>query len=210
LRYIIVANGILNQQIEVKTDDVIIAADGGTTHCLNQNIYPNVVIGDLDSISKEVIQELQTHNTKIIQYPTQKDFTDLELALSFAKDQSAEEIIIYGALGARWDQTIANLLLPILFPSISITIIDEVQRLHYLHSGQSITINGNQKDIISLIPLKGDAVGITTEGFEYPLTNETLYFGSSRGVSNRLLEKHGKVSLSKGFLLCAVIHQGRE
>jgi len=210
LRYVIVANGILNQKIEVKSDDIIIAADGGTIHCLNQNIYPNVVIGDLDSLSKEAIHELKTHNTKIIRYPTRKNFTDLELALLFAKDQSAEEIIIYGALGARWDQTIANLLLPILFPFISITIIDELQRLHYIHSGQSITITGNQKDTISLIPLEGDAVGITTEGLEYPLKNETLYFGSSRGVSNRLLKKHGKVSLSKGFLLCAVIHQDQE
>lgn len=209
MRCVIVANGTLTQKIEIKKNDIIIAADGGTIHCLTQNIYPTIVIGDLDSLTDEAIQEVQKHNTKIIQYPTRKNFTDLELALIHAKDQSADEIIIYGALGARWDQTVANILLPVHFPSISITIIDEYQELHYIHSGHSHMITGERYDTVSLIPLKGDAIGVTTENLEYPLKNETLFFGSSRGVSNRLLSDHAKISLSEGFLLCAVIHHNQ-
>jgi thiamine pyrophosphokinase len=59
---------------------------------------------------------------------------------------------------------------------------------------------------VSLIPLWGDASGVTTEGLEYPLEDGLLKFASTRGVSNVLIGESAKVQLSQGLLACVVIH----
>jgi len=61
--------------------------------------------------------------------------------------------------------------------------------------------------MVSLIPLAGKAHGITTEHLEYPLRRDELVFGSTRGISNVLLEETGTISINSGLLLCIVIHQ---
>jgi thiamine pyrophosphokinase len=82
-----------------------------------------------------------------------------------------------------------------------------LQEIHYIPAGGALRLKGFPGDIVSLIPLAGDAKGITTSGLEYPLNRETLYVGSTRGVSNRLLDVEGSISLKEGILLCTIIHQ---
>ena len=118
-----------------------------------------------------------------------------------------QEIKIIAALGARWDQTIANIFLPPTTPSIRFTLIDGPQEIHYIYSGERLEITGSKGDVVSLIPIAGDVSGITTEGLEYPLLEERLLFGSTRGISNVLLGESGAVFHKEGILLCTVIHQ---
>ena len=206
MRVLIIANGKLNEKIPNQDNTLIIAADGGTKYCIEQNIIPSVIIGDLDSLQPETVHQLQELGTEVIQYPSRKDYTDLELALSYAYEKKPEEIVIYGALGERWDQTIANILLPVLFPSIPITLIDQNQELHFIHKESPLTIHGEPGDTVSLIPLRDNVKCVSTKGLEYHLENETLIFGKSRGVSNQLLANTGEISLSDGVLLCSIIH----
>ena len=124
MRVIVVANGVMRSHFTLESDDVLIAADGGLRHCLDLGLQPAILIGDLDSIDEGDLAALKPSDTQILQYPTQKDFTDLELALQQALKLGADEIVIVAALGARWDQTIANLLLPASFPSIKICLLD--------------------------------------------------------------------------------------
>ncbi|MFC1878468.1 thiamine diphosphokinase [Chloroflexota bacterium] len=209
MRTIIFANGELNSSFRFQPDDLIIAADGGSKHCLAMGIQPHIVIGDLDSLSKQDLAVLKSGGAQIIQYPRQKDFTDLELAIEYARDHDAKHIVILAALGARWDQTIANLLLPAAFHSLSIQLLDGNQEIHFVSGGKQLVLAGAPGDTVSLIPLAGDAVGITTLGLEYPLSDEILYFGSTRGVSNLLMGDQASISLKEGFLLCAVLHTGK-
>jgi thiamine pyrophosphokinase len=67
------------------------------------------------------------------------------------------------------------------------------------------TIEGGVGDTLSLIPLGGDAVGVTTEGLEWTLEEDTLHFGPARGVSNVLAASKAQVCLDGGLLLCVVI-----
>jgi thiamine pyrophosphokinase len=67
-------------------------------------------------------------------------------------------------------------------------------------------LDGKPGDTVSLIPLGGDTEGITTQWLEYPLEDETLYFGSTRGISNVLLDENATVFIKKGLLLCIIIH----
>lgn len=209
MRAVIFANGRLTRPIILQPDDLIIAADGGSHHCLGLGIRPQVVIGDLDSVRDDELEALSALGTEIITYPARKDFTDLELALQHARDHGAEEVIVLGALGGRWDQTLANVLLPVSqeFKSLPIRLMDGAQEILLIHPGRKTILHGRPGDTLSLIPLMGDTQHITTEGLEYPLSNEKLLFGSTRGVSNRLLGEKATISFESGMLLCVVIHE---
>jgi thiamine pyrophosphokinase len=212
LRAVIFANGQINLPIHLQPDDLIIAADGGGRHCLDLGLTPDYVIGDLDSIDEQALHSLRSQGSQIIQYPRRKDYTDLELALRHAQNLGADDILILAALGARWDQTIANLLLPAAFPTsqerFTIRLVDGGQEMQFIRSGEQIHITGQPGDTVSLIPLGGDALGITTHNLEYPLVQGDIHFGSTLGISNVLLAESATIALRDGLLLCTIIHGG--
>ena len=213
MRTVIIANGSLNHAPALLAGDIIIAADGGGRHCLALGLNPTVVIGDLDSLTDPELQALRGLGAEVIQFPPRKDFTDLELALDYARSLTKQnrvgerEILIIGALGKRWDQTLANLALPAAFPELDIRLVDGNQEILYVRGGETVVIRGRPGDTLSLIPLGGEARGVTTNQLEYPLADENLSWGSTRGISNVLLAEEAQVSLRAGLLVCVVIHQ---
>ena len=213
MRAVIFANGVLNNSQNIYDiilpDDLIIAADGGTTHCRTLGIKPFVVVGDLDSLDSDYFKSLQTSETEIITYPVNKDQTDLELAIRKALDFGSDEIFVLGALGARWDMTIANLLLPATqeFSKVKIRLIDGNQEIILLRGEGELIFKGKKGDILSLIPFGNDAYGVTLRGLEYPLEADVLKFGATRGISNVLIDDTATVYLKKGLLLCIHIHK---
>jgi thiamine pyrophosphokinase len=187
---------------------MLIAADGGARHCVSLNLVPQIVIGDFDSLSAKELSALESAGTQIIRHSTRKDETDLELALHKAQEYQPQEILIFGALGARWDMTLANLLL-LAHPAFTATntrLLDGPQEIRLLQSGQTASLIGKPGDTVSLIPLQGDAYGITTNGLEYPLKNETLKFGATRGISNVIEAEDATIQLRQGLLLIIHIH----
>lgn len=215
MRAVIFANGRLSRPILLQPDDLIIAADGGSHHCLGLGIRPQVVIGDLDSVRDDEVEALSKLGAEIIIYPQRKDFTDLELALLEAQKRGADQVVVLAGLGMRWDQSLANILLPAMLPGLRVSLVDGPQELHFISSGETLEITGQVGDIVSLIPVGGDAQGITTHGLEYPLFSETLRLGSTRGISNVLLGEtsaaaKARISLNTGLLVCAVIHQPQD
>jgi thiamine pyrophosphokinase len=216
LRAVIFANGILNDPSQtlaaLQASDLVIAADGGARHCQALGITPEVVIGDFDSLSEDELAALERAGAQVVRFPARKDFTDLELALQHATALGADEILVFAALGARWDQTLANLLLPAApgLEGVCIRLLDGSQEVALLRPGETHTLAGKPGDTVSLVPLGGHAHGITTDGLEYPLTDGTLYFGATRGISNVLLGERAVVRLEEGLLLCTIIHQDKD
>jgi thiamine pyrophosphokinase len=212
LRAVVFANGLLNEPhtaaAAIRADDFIIAADGGLYHCQNLALIPDILIGDLDSVEPADLDRLEAAGVEMLSYPTHKDFTDLELALQLAKERGAAEILVFGALGARWDQTLANLLLPAAsnLAGSHIVLIDGSQEIQLLSSGETLELHGKRGDTLSLIPVGGDAQGVTTRNLEYPLIQETLFLGASRGISNVFLHDRATVHIEKGLVLCVMIH----
>lgn len=222
MRAVIFANGCLNfpqdisQYTSIHPDDLVIAADGGARHCLALGIHPRLVIGDLDSLGLDDLSRLKAYGAEIVQHPIRKDYTDLELALRYAQEQGADEILVLGALGDRWDQTIANILLPaILSPQDDcskpgalprIRILDGNQEIFFVHGGDQLDILGKTGDLVSLIPISEYARGVTTQNLEYPLYSDDLRLGSTLGISNVLSSERGWVTLKEGLMLCVVIH----
>jgi thiamine pyrophosphokinase len=208
-RTVIFANGEIHDldaaQEALRPSDVLIAADGGLQHMLRLGLRPHRLVGDLDSADRAAVAALQGSATRIERFPTRKDETDLELALRLARRSGAEDILIFGALGGRWDQTLGNLLL-LAHPdyrTVRVRLLDGAQQI-YLIQGTT-RIEGHPGDTVSLIPLRGDAVGVTTEGLEYPLAGGTLPFGSTLGISNVLQGEAATVQVVEGLVVCVVI-----
>jgi thiamine pyrophosphokinase len=210
MRAVVVANGRLSHpahdRARLRPDDWILAADGGLHNCRLLGLTPAVVIGDLDSVSPSDLPPLQSSGVAIVQHPTHKDETDLELALAYAAAHGAREIMVLGALGDRWDQTLANafLLASPTLAAIPTWLVDGLQRMTLARPGAPLALRGRPGETLSLLPLAGDSHGVTTSGVEYPLDHETLHFAATRGVSNTLLGTTATVQITAGLLL--VVH----
>lgn len=210
-RAIIFANGEITDleaaRALLRPTDTLIAADGGSRHCRALNLIPQTLIGDLDSVTSETVAVFKAAGTTVIQYPTRKDQTDLELALDWAVAQGLTDVIILGALGDRWDQTLANLLLPTLpaLSSLHIRLIDGRQQISVLRGPGRLSLTGAIGDTVSLIPVGGDVTGVTTSHLEYPLTDYTLKFGSTLGISNTFVKPEAAISIATGLLVVVTI-----
>ena len=184
---------------------MIIAADSGAATALRYGCTPAIVVGDFDSLDKQLVEQLRAGGSRTVSAAVEKDETDTELAVQLAIEQGATEITLLGALGgARFDHTMANVLLLAGFDSVPIKIVDGPSVCWLVKGPGTTAIDGQVGDLLSLLPLTGDARGIRTSGLYYPLQGETLYFGKPRGVSNVLTQEHAEVSLERGLLL--VIH----
>ena len=206
MHIVIFAGGTLQPGEAVTTAiaaaDLIIAADSGTATALRYNCTPAIIVGDFDSLDAPRLQQLKEHGSRIIRVAAEKDETDTELAIQVAIGEGASTITLLGGLGgARFDHTMANILLLAGFPMVPIRIVDGPAVCWLLRGPGSTTINGQPGDLLSLFPLTTEAEGIHTVGLYYPLYGETLRFGKPRGVSNVLTGEQAEVSLEKGLLL---------
>jgi len=185
------------------TADMIIAADSGAATALRFGYTPAIIVGDFDSLALSE-QELTSLGSQVIRATVKKDETDTELAVLTAIERRADHITILGGLGgARFDHMMANILLLAGF-EIPLRIVDGPSTCWLLRGPGSTNIEGQTGDLLSLLPLTGDAAGIRTAGLYYPLAGETLHFGRPRGVSNVLVSDSASVFLERGMLL--VIH----
>ncbi|MEA3309522.1 MAG: thiamine diphosphokinase [Chloroflexota bacterium] len=209
MRIIIFANGKLAAPAAeaarwVHPTDVIVAADGGMRHVLAAGLTPDQIIGDLDSLPAGLRVRLKAAGATFQIHPPAKDETDLELTLLWAAMQETDAIIVLGALGGRPDQELANLLL-LALPELAgraVSIAAGAWQIRLIRGGETLALHGEPGDTVSLIPLGGDARGITTDGLRYPLRQGTLRCGPARGVSNMLAERTATVMLEEGLLWC--------
>lgn len=208
-RIVIFANGevpdIRRAAGLIRPTDRIVCADGGSQYALALELQPEVVIGDLDSLQEADRRKILATGTPLRQYSRDKDQTDLELALQYAIEQHASEILIVGALGRRLDQTLANvaMLTASALASLDVQFDDGLEQV--LCCRKHARIEGAPGDLISLIPWGEAAEGVRTEGLRWPLRAETLHPEHSRGVSNEMLAETAEIGVTAGLLL--VVHR---
>ncbi len=180
----------------------VIAADGGSRYLQKLNQRPDVVIGDMDSLTDDVGEWLAAGDVRFVRHPTAKDETDLELARLFAAANYPDDILVLAALGGRLDQTLANILL-LAHPRLRgrrVAIVSQYERA-WLANGRT-QINGAVGDTVSLIPFSGSVRVAETSGLLWPLHQEQLVFGSARGISNVLTAVPAEIVVADGRLLC--------
>ncbi|MEQ8672193.1 MAG: thiamine diphosphokinase [Aggregatilineales bacterium] len=207
-RALIFVNGELNdgemvqQTLSVEPTPFVIAADGGARIAQRMDMRVDLLIGDMDSLMTDELNEFAAAGVEIQRFPKEKDETDLELALLAAVERGYDWIRLLGVVGGRLDQLLANMYL-LALPELEgrdVRIIDGWQEVRLVRAG-TYTLEGSAGDTVSLIPFGGAARGIHTENLYYPLNHETLEFGPARGVSNVMETSAASIRFEAGLLL---------
>lgn len=185
----------------VPSDALVIAADGGAEYALACGLRVEVAVGDFDSITAAGLEALERSGARIERQALAKDATDLELALDAAVALGPRRVLVVGGASGRLDHLLGVLLL-LASDAYARVELDAVLGRATINvvRGERL-LRGRLGELISLLPLHGPAVGVVTEGLRYPLRDETLAPGSTRGISNVFAVEEARVSLDSGVLL---------
>ena len=204
---VIFANGNINnyddmcKYIEQK---YIICADGGVIHTKKMNLIPDIIIGDLDSAPKDIIDYYKQQKVIMNLFPSKKDLTDTELCIDYAIKQKFKSLTILGGLGGRIDHTIGNinLLDKCLEGNIDTKIIGDKEYIVLINDKIILkeTIGSN----VSLLPFSDYVFGVCSKGLEYALNDTTLIKSNVNGISNVITSSEATVELKMGKLLIVV------
>src|SRR6267143_2728376 len=213
MRAVVVAHGdvLPSDRAVIDEKDFVVAADGGALALERWKLLPHLVVGDMDSLGDAGVERFARKGIPVTKFPAAKDESDLELAIAQAIAAGATEIVLLGALGGeRLDHEAANLLLLADpgYDGVRIEARRGALRIRAVRGKGSLALAGPVGAIVTLLPVNGDAGGITTEGLRYALRDETLRFGRARGLSNEIASLPARVSLDTGTLLVFETPQG--
>jgi len=183
---------------------LVVAADGGARLAERLGLRIDHWVGDGDSLDAASIARLRGTGVPVDLVSSEKDESDLELAVGLALARGATDVTVLGALGGqRLDHTLANIAL-LAHPALAnaaARLLDAATRVSLMTGPAAAVFEGRRGDLVSLLPMSGDAAGITTEGLEYPLHGESLGLGPARGLSNVRLGPTAAITLQGGRLL---------
>ncbi|RFU63324.1 thiamine diphosphokinase [Peribacillus glennii] len=196
-----------NLNIYKEMDASWIGVDRGVYTLLENGITPRAAFGDFDSVSETELEAIQNEMRDIHLYPSEKDETDLEIALNWAISQNPAKLYIFGATGGRLDHLLANVQMLLREdildkkPASEIFIIDKTNILTVKRPGIHQLKGYSEKKYVSFVPATNEVKGITLKGFKYPLKNRDIKMGSTLCISNELISECGTFSFSEGILM---------
>jgi len=183
--------------------DYVICADGGLEKAEKLGMKPDVILGDFDSVDRSVLENYSHLNIKTVTFPSEKDYTDMELAVEHALQIGAKSIVMIGATGTRLDHTMANiqLLEKYHYLGIDIVIIDNNNYIKIISDNTDMEIKYKKNCFISLVPVTEKIEGLTLVGFKYPLADVVVKRGTTFLISNEIIQETGRIILKKGTAL---------
>lgn len=159
--------------------DKVICCDGAYDRC---PVRPDYFVGDGDSVSAF------PDDIPVLRHDSHKDFTDGESAVLFARELGADELVLYGVTGGRYDHTLGNLAVMHLAldlgmrvkaaePDCEIIGLSDRVTPHFRATiGKGVTF--------SVVPHGGGALVTGATGTEYPIDNLALSPSDTHGISN--------------------------
>lgn len=199
----IVAGGVVDFRHvpDIASADMVIGADRGALWLIKHGVEPDIAIGDFDSVTAKEKRQVHDHAGRYIEYSSDKDETDLELAIEEAVRQKPTAVIIYGALGKRFDHALAaiHMLTKLESHNIYGEIVDNFNKVNIVRRLSTVT-NDPAYPYISLLSLDSTA-SVTLEGFLYDVSKRTFLRGTSLGISNRIVAKNGTIRVHAGKIL---------
>lgn len=186
------------------THPVVVAADSGLDGARALGLAVHAVVGDMDSVDAAELAAAERAGTAVERHPAAKDATDLDLALDVAiaaaGDTLARLVVVTGE-GDRFDHAL-GVALSVAAPGRPPVPTEAfVGRAHLWVVRGEARLAGRPGDLVSLIPVHGPASGIRTEGLAFPLVDEDLAPGTTRGLSNVWTEEVATVRVRSGVLL---------
>jgi thiamine pyrophosphokinase len=185
-------------QTYLEDSPLLIGCDGGTMQLTRLGLVPDVVIGDFDSYPDT---GQQMSGATYIRYPSDKDYTDGELAIRYAKEAGCQEIILAGALGGRLDHLLGHVLLlnKREFAGLRLKIVDNQQEA-YMIRGKA-HIHAKKGALISFVPFAGPVSIARSSGLAYDLSQYRLSPQHNLGISNVMLASTAEIVITRGALL---------
>lgn len=208
-RAIVLANGDpVAAPLPLPDDAVVIAADGGLSLAAPLGLTVDIVIGDMDSVSTTDLKRAAQAGARVERHPTGKNVTDLGLALDAAVAGGADDITIVGGAGGRLDHLLANAMLlgSDRYDGVVLRWLTGTETVVLCIPDRRAHVEGRPGDLVSLIPIGGPALGVTTTGLRWRLDDGGLAPGSTRGISNEMTAAETTVAIEDGKLL--VVHGG--
>lgn len=207
---VLICGGEINDEFAVAClekikPDCIIGVDKGLEFCYRNQILPNWILGDFDSISDEIIEWYKNQDEiPVRQYKPEKDDTDTRLGMELALKLGSDKIFLLGATGGRLDHYMGNLQ-SLLIPAREGKegwILDEQNAITVKKAGKFCIYKKDQfGKYISFFSMGDEVTGLTLSGFKYLLDGYTLKNSDGIAVSNELLEECGVIEFETGYLM---------
>ncbi|GAA0176945.1 thiamine diphosphokinase [Clostridium sediminicola] len=186
---------------QIKKSDVVICADSGANCFFEYKLTPNYLLGDFDSIEKNILDFFKNEKCIVEKFPPEKDFTDTELALSKAIELGAKEIVFLGCTGSRMDHFFGNLALlyKCMKNSIKASIKDDNNKIFL--TCKNVSLSGNYGEYFSVMPFSEMVGNLSILGAKYELVDYDLKKGDALTVSNEFIDNTVTISFSSGILI---------
>ncbi|WP_430786023.1 thiamine diphosphokinase [Virgibacillus flavescens] len=183
--------------------DIWIGADRGALLIADKDIRLDYALGDFDSIDENEENKIKESAVTFKKYPSEKNQTDIELAIEKALELQADTLYLFGVTGGRLDHELINFQMLYMLNNRSCKgiIIDKFNHVELFLPGTHHIVKDEDFPNISLVPFSENVRSISLTGFYYPLKNFDLNWGSSRCISNKLLLNNGTFSFDEGILL---------
>lgn len=193
----------------VVASSLVIAADSGYDNARSLGVAVDVLVGDMDSISVENLAKAAALGVTIERFPTDKDATDLEIAIDAAIARGATRITVYGGEGGSFSHLLGNALGLTADRWADVHIVWKLgdATVHRALPSSPVTIGTTIGTIVTVLPI-GDASGVTATGLRWALTDSDLARGTSRGLSNVVSDPPVSISVDSGALLI-IVEQSR-
>lgn len=190
-RILIVTNGDLEENFIKKiisNYDFIISVDGAYNTLYKLGIIPNIMIGDFDSINKDIFLKSDEYNIEKINLRSDKDFSDTASALDLAIERGYNNIDIIGGIGTRWDHSLANInLLYYGFEKkANVRLLSDDNKMSIYSEGE-YDIAKDSSIYWSFFPVFDD-VTISLINMKYELNKRFVRKGDTLGLSNELID----------------------
>lgn len=194
--YIIGAGQIDELILEPSEHDFVIAADAGYLHLTKLVAVADLVVGDFDSLGA------RPHHPNVVQYPREKDQTDMMLAVDEGLRRDFKKFVLLGGLGGRLDHTYANIQ--------TLSYIAKNSACGYLLGGGTavtvikngrISFDSDKRGVISVFCCGESAHKVTISGLKYELKNAVLEGAYPVGVSNEFTGCKSEITVLNGSLI---------
>lgn len=192
---------LLEQIHRIKGDvnfDYGIGVDGGCKMLEALDITPDLILGDFDSIDNLEHYKALWPTGLIKTFPTEKDYTDAELAFEEMLKLSMDKVIVIGGLGGRADHMLS--IIHLMGRANHFIMVDELNIIENVKAPYLKRLNNElyKSMYVSLVPMQETFVGITLKGFKYPLVEATIAFSQTLGISNEIVDDEATIEIKKG------------
>lgn len=181
----------------------VVCADGAYNWASKKNIKIDMLVGDFDSIDKN-IDDIKD-KIEIKSFKRDKNETDGQICLDILLEKNYDDIVFLGGGGKRDDHFFAcfGLLYRALKRKADCVFYTNTSDIYITGSVFKRKVERNK--ILSLVPFFESVHIIYTKGLKYKLTEHTLFADQSLGISNVVDNEDVEIKVKNGVALIFVV-----